>query len=409
VQYSGDTNYNADSASVTINVSKVTPTVTFGAIAGSMYQSSTLPVTITVNAVTGVSTPTGTVTLTSGTYSSSAQTINGSGVLNFTIPAWSLTPGSDTITATYNGDTNYNTASQASTSITVTQSTYTIAATAVTLTAGATTGNTSTITVTPSGQYVGTVTWTAAVQSSPAGAVSLPTFTYSPGAGLTFTASSSAAQNGNVTVNTIVASAIKAPGSGPLTQHAGLIKSTGWFTAAGGTLLASFLLCFVPRSRKWRKMMMVLLLACAAGFTVIGCGSKSTPPLLTPTVSVTPPATNVSYTSPSNTITISVTGSGVTPTGTVTLSSGSYTSAATPLTAGSATITIPANTFTSAGAITLNASYSGDTVYSPGSGSHSETLTAPGTTTGLYVIKVTAVGTDPLATTQHTTFNLTVN
>jgi subtilase family serine protease len=97
------------------------------------------------------------------------------------------------------------------------------------------------------------------------------------------------------------------------------------------------------------------------------------PVLLTPTVTVT--ATSGSINSGQTlSVTAKVTGSGATPTGTVTLASGSYTSSATTLTAGSGTINIPANSL-SAGTDTLTASYSGDSVYSTGSGTTSVTVT----------------------------------
>jgi hypothetical protein len=94
-------------------------------------------------------------------------------------------------------------------------------------------------------------------------------------------------------------------------------------------------------------------------------------------VTVTPASTAID-TSQSLGVTVKVTGTAGTPTGTVTLSSGSYTSAATSLSsAGSATITIPANTFSSSGAVTLTATYSGDTDYMSGTGTASVTINPP--------------------------------
>jgi hypothetical protein len=83
-------------------------------------------------------------------------------------------------------------------------------------------------------------------------------------------------------------------------------------------------------------------------------------------------------------VTVSGGGSNPTPTGTVTLTSGSYRSAATTLNAGSATINIPAGSL-STGTDTLAVSYTPDSssssTYNSSSGSASVTITAPGKTT----------------------------
>jgi len=281
---------------------------------------------------------------------------------------------------------------------------FTVAATNVTVNTLGTPGN-STITITPSGGYTGTVTWVATVTSAPAGAVGLPTFTSS--SGLVFTSASSAAQTGTVDVNTTAAMLVR-PGTKPNSIE--LAKNNSWFKAAGGVLFASFLLFFVPgRIRKARNLLMALLLTVACGFTIIGCGGgSSAPTFLTPTVTVTPASGTIAYSSPLNVV-ISVTGTGATPTGTVTLTSGSYSSAVTTLASGSATVTIPANTFTRAGTYKLTANYSGDTVYNSGTGFDNETVTGPPTTTGNYTVTVVAVGSDAASTTRSTTFTLTVN
>jgi hypothetical protein len=105
---------------------------------------------------------------------------------------------------------------------------------------------------------------------------------------------------------------------------------------------------------------------------------------LTPTITVQPAASTSAATS-SLSVKVTVTGSGATPSGTVTLSGGGYTSAATALAGGIATIVIPANSL-SAGNDTLTASYSGDANYSP----------ATGGVTGTAAVKVLAT---PLAST----------
>lgn len=94
---------------------------------------------------------------------------------------------------------------------------------------------------------------------------------------------------------------------------------------------------------------------------------------LTPTVTVTPSATALDSGSTMS-VTAVVTGVGVAPTGTVTLSGGGYTSAAGTLTSGSYTFAVPANSL-SAGSDTLTVSYSGDVNYAAGTGTASESVT----------------------------------
>lgn len=107
-------NYNSASgtASVTVTQSGVTPTVTVTPASGSITSAQNLSVTIAVSGSSG--TPTGSVVLSSGSYTSSAATLS-SGSASITIPAGSLSPGTDTLTARYTPDNNssatYNSAS----------------------------------------------------------------------------------------------------------------------------------------------------------------------------------------------------------------------------------------------------------------------------------------------------------
>ncbi len=80
-----------------------TPTVTVSPASSSITTAQSLGVTIAVSASNG--TPTGSVVLSSGSYTSSATTLS-SGSATITIPAGSLAAGSDTLTARYTPDTN---------------------------------------------------------------------------------------------------------------------------------------------------------------------------------------------------------------------------------------------------------------------------------------------------------------
>lgn len=114
--------------------------------------------------------------------------------------------------------------------------------------------------------------------------------------------------------------------------------------------------------------------------------------LATPTVKVTPPASPVNS-ADTITVTVSVSGSAGTPSGTITLSGGGYTSAAETIgtspcaSATSCVFTIPANTFTTAGTVTLTATYNGDADYTAESGQGSVTVTVASLLTPTVTVK----------------------
>ncbi len=108
--YSGDSNYASSTATATVVVNVMLPTVTVSAPAsGNVANPLSVPVTVT-GPTGATAVPTGTVTISgpgqSGTYSSPAQTLT-SGSATIVIPATSLAAGSDRLTVTYSGDANY--------------------------------------------------------------------------------------------------------------------------------------------------------------------------------------------------------------------------------------------------------------------------------------------------------------
>lgn len=113
--------------------------------------------------------------------------------------------------------------------------------------------------------------------------------------------------------------------------------------------------------------------------TGCGSGSSSTPPpptLSTPTVTVTPTTSSIT-TAQALSVTVVVSGTNGAATGSVVLSSGSYTSTSTALSSGSATISIQAGQLAT-GSDTLTAKYTPDsgssTKYNSASGSASVTV-----------------------------------
>ncbi len=105
--YSGDTNDQAsNSSAVTQVVQETTTTVLTSSANPSAYgQSVTFTATVTPESVPGAVTPTGTVTFYNGMTELGTGTLNGSGVATFSTGA--LAVGTESITASYPGDT-YN-------------------------------------------------------------------------------------------------------------------------------------------------------------------------------------------------------------------------------------------------------------------------------------------------------------
>ncbi len=100
---SDTTDYNPVTGSVSVTVNPALPTVTVTPRSSSVNANQNLSVTVAVSGGAGTATPTGSVTLSGGGYTSSATTLT-NGSAQITIPANSLTTGTDTLTATYTPD-----------------------------------------------------------------------------------------------------------------------------------------------------------------------------------------------------------------------------------------------------------------------------------------------------------------
>ena len=214
---------------------------------------------------TGQSTPTGNVTLASGSYSGQ-QTLSG-GAATFNIPAGVLGEGANTLTANYSGDPNYATAS----------GTTTVSVAPVLVTASnppsVAPGSSATATATFSAgsTYSGTMNLACTLTASPTGAQSLPTCASNPAS---VTIASGGTATTTVTVSTTAgssSSALFSPGS------------RAWKTFGGGGVLALALLFGMPSWRRRKVLMMAALFGIiVAG--MIGCcgGGSTTPPPTTP-------------------------------------------------------------------------------------------------------------------------------
>lgn len=110
--WSGCTSVSGANCTVTVSgnvtitanyVTPVAPTVTVTPSPTTISTTQTLSVAVAVAASQGGSTPTGTIVLTSGSYTSATTTLsNGSATIS--VPAGTLAPGSNTLTATYTPD-----------------------------------------------------------------------------------------------------------------------------------------------------------------------------------------------------------------------------------------------------------------------------------------------------------------
>jgi len=101
--------YNVASgiASVQVLAATVWVTPTLPSINSMQAKSQPIALIIVVTSGPGYPTPTGTVTLTEGSYTSAAATLTG-GTATITVPAGTLTPGFNTnLIANYSGDNNY--------------------------------------------------------------------------------------------------------------------------------------------------------------------------------------------------------------------------------------------------------------------------------------------------------------
>ena len=280
VTYSGNSIYDAGAfktTQVTVTYFSVaTPTVTVAPATGSVDSSQTYSVTVTVSGTSSLeSSPTGTVTLASGSYTSGPQTLAGSGgctaaLCTIVIPANSLSNGTDTLTATYSGDADYASATGTA-SVTVTTSIFALNATTPSnIAPGAST--TSTITVSSGTLYSGTVTLTCALTSYPSGAVYSPFCSFMNGSTVTLSGTTKSG-TATATVNTTAAtSELVYP-----KLHGG-----GWTGAGGGAILALLVFLGIPsRRRSWRRMLGIVVLMAAIG-GLAGCSSTSGSTITTP-------------------------------------------------------------------------------------------------------------------------------
>jgi hypothetical protein len=322
----GSVNYLSANGSSSVSVTKATPTVTVSPGSSNITSTQSLSVSISVSGGSGAPAATGSVTLSSGSYTSSAAALAGGGA-SIIVPPGSLAAGTASLTATYTPDTAgssiYASASGAS-SVNVAKAT-------------------PTVTVTPASQNI-TTAQNLGVSISVSGGAGAPAATGSVTLSYgTYTSSAYTLSNGSASINI----------------------PAGSLATGSNTLAVSF----TPDTSG------------SSIYTSASGDSSVTVTKATPTVTVTPASQNIT-TAQSLGVTIAVSGGSGAPTatGSVTLSSGTYASSPATLSSGSANITIPAGTL-STGAATLTANYtpdsSGANIYTSAQGTASVTVSAP--------------------------------
>ena len=255
---SGSSTYNAavGTASVTVTTpGSMVSSLTVVPKSFKITNQQTDTVSITVTGPNGQATPTGTVSLGSGSYS--AQQTLSSGAVSITIPAGTLGSGSNTLTATYLGDGTYA-GSAATATVTVEQVVINAPAPSGVMPGGSATTN---VTLNAGSNYSGTMNMSCTLVSSPSGAQSLPSCNLNP-------ATVNIATGGSgLTVLTVKTTAASTSAS---------LKLTDLFGLGGGTTLACLILIGIPRRQRMMAMLLLLCMALSSG--LIGCGGGSSSP-----------------------------------------------------------------------------------------------------------------------------------
>jgi subtilase family serine protease len=238
-------------------------TVTVTPDQSTINAASILSVTATVaSSTSGGVTPVGMVTLSGGGYSSETETLV-AGTYTFSIPANSLTPGSDTLTVSYSGDKN-NASATGTASLTVTSSlTFTLSATTPAAVAPGTSA-TSTVTVTTTDGYAGTVTLACALTSStpstvtdaPSCSIANPTVTLS---------SNATSGTATISITTTAATTSKL-----ITPHP---RGNGREWMSEGAVLAILIFLGIPVRRRGWKSILSAVIAITALSGLAGCGN----------------------------------------------------------------------------------------------------------------------------------------
>jgi hypothetical protein len=259
--YNGDVSFNSSlSTAVNFTITKAATTTTVQSSATKVGSGSSVTLTATVDTTGGGTYPSGTVAFFNGATQLPGTAALAPGV-NSTTGTWqgvanyvaSLPDGTDSITAQYLDDANYNGSTSSALTVTVAPD-FSLAFTGTAgsvMTIPAPGGSGSlTLSVTGGAGYSGTVNFTRCT--------GLPLYsncTFNP-------ASVSASGSTTLTVTTT------APHSA-----SNRIAPSVWAATGGFTLAGVFVLGFTPRKRRWASLVALLILAWV--LTTVGCGGSS--------------------------------------------------------------------------------------------------------------------------------------
>jgi len=422
--YQGNSTYAQSSSTAAITVNKITPTVSVTLTPTSIGANTPITANITVSTTKGDPQPTGTAQLSGGGYTSSSCTL-AAGTCSITIPVNSLSNQNITLTATYNGDSNYQSATGSATE------TVNALKPTVTITPAVSSPNTLspldvTITVTGSGPTpTGFIDLAGALGGTLNIGLQLPCELSAGSCSINIQAgylyggadTLTAAYSGDTTylpqtVSTVInvnkanpVFSVTAPGASiftndtltltgtivsPVPQPTGSawILPTGSISISGGgystpvsygtfPLPSPYTVTIPPGSLAAGTDTLTLTYSGDHFFNSATTSTTVTVNQWTkidPTITITPDATTIGAGQPLG-IAVAVSGSNGQGAGTLTLSSGAWSQGPLPVFGGAIRFVVPSNTLP-VGTDTLAAAFSGDPTYLPGTASITVTVNA---------------------------------
>jgi hypothetical protein len=387
VTYTPDAStYASSTGSASLTVSKVTPNIALTLSQSSISEATALTVSVQVADSVGNAVPSGTIVLTSGSYTSAIVTLtSGSGAIM--VPAGTLPVGTDTVTINYVPDTTsaplYNSAS-ATRNISETQATPTITwATPAAITYGTALGSTQS---NATSSTAGTFSYTPAAGVVPPAGQSTLSVTFTPTDTVNYQSSTSSV---SLTVNkaplSISANNASRVYGAPNPAFSGAVNGSvngDTFTEAFSTSAA------VSSPVGTYAIVPSVSGADIADYTVSATNG-------TLTVAPAPTTTAFALSSQNLTLTATVTSTSGVPTGPVVFHAGQTLLGTATLSNGSANITLPS--FPS-GDLSLSAQYSGDANFAASSSASVPVITLTAASTSLTLSKAgTATDTFNLA------------